>query len=214
MVGEEAITFTAWEAVRLICSDVPGAIVECGVWRGGSSMAMLLAQRRRFGRVVRPVYMLDSFEGLPEAEEIDGPLARAWQSGERPDLLFDNCRASIEEVRFALESMGFAEADCVLIKGWFDKTVPQLATELASKRISLLRLDGDWYRSTKTCIDYLFPLVSDGGTLVIDDYYAWDGCAKAINEFVGTCEAPYRITSIRNCEGAFIQKRVRLSFES
>jgi O-methyltransferase len=214
MVGGEGITFTAWETLRLICSDVPGVLVECGTWRGGASMAMLLAQRQRFGRVVRPVYMLDSFEGLPRAEDVDGPLARLWQSGERPDLYFDNCRASLEEVQFALASMGFTEKDYVLMKGWFEATAPDLATLLTDRRIALLRLDADWYSSTKICVDHLFPLVAEGGTMVIDDYYAWDGCAKAINEFVGTCETAYRITSIRGCEGAFIQKRVRLSFDS
>lgn len=87
-------------------------------------------------------------------------------------------------------------------------------SRLDGEPIALLRLDGDWYSSTKVCVDHLFPLIEEGGTMVVDDYYAWDGCAKAINELLGACGHPYRITTIGNWEGAFIHKRARLSFDS
>lgn len=79
-VGEAAVRFTAEQAVDVIERDVPGVLVECGVWRGGCSAAMLLAQQARYGEVRRRAYLLDSFEGLPPASERDGPLARQWQA--------------------------------------------------------------------------------------------------------------------------------------
>ncbi len=93
-------------------------------------MAMLAAQRLRLGRVVRTMVMLDSFEGLPPVESHDGPLARAWQDGACPEWFFDNCRASVDELRAALSLLNFASSDYRLIKGWFCDTVPELREEL------------------------------------------------------------------------------------
>jgi hypothetical protein len=157
MVPEAGIAFVVQETIRLIESDVPGVLVECGVWRGGASMAMLAAQRFRFGRVVRTMVMLDSFEGLPPAESHDGPLARAWQEGACPEFFFDNCRASVDELRDALSLLDFSPADYRIIKGWFCNTVPELREELGEESIALLRLDSDWYASTKVCLEKSVP---------------------------------------------------------
>jgi O-methyltransferase len=212
MVPEAGIAFVVQETIRLIESDVPGVLVECGVWRGGASMAMLAAQRFRFGRVVRTMVMLDSFEGLPPVESHDGPLARAWQEGACPEFFFDNCRASVDELRDALSLLDFSPADYRIIKGWFCNTVPELREELGEESIALLRLDSDWYASTKVCLENLFPLVAVGGTVAIDDYYAWDGCAKAVHEYLGSRGLSYRIRSLPDYSGAFLRKRDRLSF--
>jgi hypothetical protein len=207
MVPEVGVRFTIEQAVRAVTQAVPGVMVECGVWRGGCSIAMLLAQREVLGHVERPVYLFDSFEGLPPAAESDGPLALQWQQNTGPDQSFDNCRATLDEVQSSLDSIGFTPADYRLIPGWFDDTMPRQADALAQSKIALLRLDGDWYESTKTCLEHLIPAVTENGVVIVDDYYAWDGCARAVHEYLGRHNLPYRIRSLPDFVGAYFVKK-------
>lgn len=206
MVHESGVEFTMQRVVDLVGGSVPGALVECGVWRGGCSLAMLLAQRAAFGEVRRPVYLFDSFKGLPCAEEIDGHLALEWQKG-NSETFFDNCTATDAEVQSTLENFGFRKGDYHIVKGWFDETVPAFAQCLAEDGISLLRLDGDWYKSTIVCLEHLEPLVSVGGVVLIDDYYAWDGCARAVHDYLSRKDVPYRIKSLPHNFAAYFVKR-------
>ena len=214
MVHSTGIEFMARETVRLICAQIPGHLVECGTWKGGSSLAMLLAQRAAFGQVVRPVWMLDSFAGLPEVTERDGPLAKNWQAGGQPDKFLDNCRAAENELRDTLAEMGFTPQEGRVIPGWFSQTLPNVASAVVNEGIALLRLDGDWYASTIECLDSLEPLVSDEGILVVDDYYAWDGCARAVHDYLAKNDLPYRIKSLFGNYAMYMVKRAhRKSFE-
>ena len=214
MVHESGVLFAMEKANELIIRGIPGVIVECGVWRGGCSIAMLLAQRERFGRVERPVYLLDSFEGLPPPAPVDGPLAKLWQQGGNPETYFDNCRADVEAVQATLDKMGFGGDDYTLRKGWFGSAVPALADLLGNRNIALLRLDCDWYDSIMVCLEHLLPLVPEEGAVIMDDYYAWDGCAKALHDYLSRNELPYRIKSLHNCYGAyFIKKASRARFD-
>lgn len=207
MVPEPAIDFLIEQVLRLIRDNVPGVLMECGVWRGGCSMAMLLAQQAALGRVERAVYMLDSFQGLPPVTIRDGPLARKWQDGGDPGNFLDNCRAVRSELEGVLAEMHFVDDDFKIVEGWFDQTVSQVAKEVAPHSIALLRLDGDWYDSTRCCLDSLMPLVSEGGVVVIDDYYAWDGCARAVHDYLSSADASYRIRSLPNWYGAYFFKK-------
>jgi O-methyltransferase len=214
MVHESGVRFTAEQAVGLIQCKIKGVYVECGVWRGGCSLAMLLAQRYQWGRVERPVYMLDSFEGLPPITPRDGPLAAQWQNGADPANYLDNCKTSLEDLKSNVAARGFGPEDYTIVPGWFNDTVPLVAEALKSKKIALLRLDSDWYDSTLVCLERLMPLVSEGGVVIIDDYYAWDGCARAVHEYLSRHDLPYRIRSLFNCYGAyFVKKAHRDSFE-
>ena len=207
MVPHSALRFTIERAVDTISSEIPGVIVECGVWRGGCSIAMLEAQRAAYGRVVRPVYMLDSFRGLPPATIRDGLLAIKWQrSVDAPDY-YDNCRASQVELQTALDEFGFTREDYRIVAGWFADTLPAVVAELQSQGIALLRLDADWYEPTLTCLEQLVPLVSKAGLVLLDDYYAWDGCARAVHEFASRSDVPYRIRSIPDFAGAYFFKK-------
>ncbi len=206
MVHESGVRFAAESVVSLINDKVPGDVVECGVWRGGSAFAMLLGQREVFGRVERRLHLLDSFEGLPPVTERDGELAKEWQEGGQPDKFFENCAAVVDELHATLTQMGFADSDYEVVKGWFDDTVPPLAKQLADTGISMLRLDGDWYDSTMVCLRHLEPLVSEGGIIIIDDYYAWDGCARAVHDYLSEHDLPYRIKSLYNNYGAYMVK--------
>jgi hypothetical protein len=207
MVSEAGIALVAREAVRLIAEKIPGVLVECGVWKGGSSLAMLLAQRMVFGRVVRPVYLLDSFEGLPPVTARDGPLANDWQRQANPTTFHDNCRASREELTATLNRLGFTAEEARVIPGWFEQTVPDLAAALQADGIALLRLDGDWYDSTMVCLERLVPITAEDGLIVVDDYYAWDGCARALHDFLSRWDLPYRIRSVATWQGVYFYKK-------
>jgi O-methyltransferase len=165
-------------------NQIPGCIVECGVWRGG----MIAAIYEVFGE--RECLLFDSFEGLPEAKEIDGLNAIAWQKNTEGDYYFDNCLAEIE---FAENAMKLAEANNFkIIKGWFEDTVE---TYDLNNNIAVLRLDADWYESTTICLDAFYDRVSPGGLIIIDDYYTWDGCTKAVHDFLSRRKLNERIRS-------------------
>lgn len=160
---------------------VPGCVVECGVWRGGMSagMAEVLGADRRY-------FLFDSFEGLPTArEELDGAAAVAWQKNANSPEHYDNCRAAEAEAAAAMKLSGAKSFS--LIKGWFNQTVPRF---VPPSKIAVLRLDGDWYESTRVCLENLYPQVAPGGVVIVDDYYIWDGCARAVNEFIASFTPP------------------------
>jgi hypothetical protein len=128
-------------------AHLEGAVVECGVWRGGmmAAMAELLGNARKY-------YLYDSFEGLPPAQEIDGLQAKAWQETKDSPWYYDNCRA---EQSYAEEAMRLAGAKRVeLVKGWFSETTPAFPK---AESIAILRLDGDWYDSIMDCMVHLIP---------------------------------------------------------
>lgn len=162
---------------------VDGCIIECGVWRGGmiAGMADVLGANREY-------YLFDSFEGLPDAKEIDGEGALAWQADKESSNYHDNCTAEIE---WAQKAMNKSKATNVtFLKGWFEDTIPQFQLK---EPIAVLRLDGDWYDSTMVCLEHLFPLVIPGGLIILDDYYAWDGCSKALHDYLSKHKRSERI---------------------
>jgi O-methyltransferase len=164
--------------------DIEGSIVECGVWRGG-----MIAGIARILGCDRTYYLFDSFEGLPKAKEIDGEKAVCWQAGN--DVR--NCRT---EETFAQEVMRQAGAVRVhVLKGWFDQT---LKTFPLDERIAVLRLDADWYSSTAECLNNLYSRVAPGGLIIVDDYFVWDGCARAIHDFLSYNKLRDRIQQFDN----------------
>jgi O-methyltransferase len=149
-----------------------GCIVECGVWRGGMSAAIadVLTDRLHI--------LFDSFEGLPPAKDIDGRAALDYQNDKTSPVYFDNCRA---ESSFAEKAMKMSAArDFRLVQGWFSETLPRFASP---EPIALLRLDADWYESTMDALNSIYPQIMPGGLIIIDDYYAWDGCARAVHDY-------------------------------
>lgn len=165
-------TYVGNLCLAAMAAQIQGSIVECGTWRGGmiAGIADVLGPGRRY-------YLFDSFEGLPPAKEIDGPAALAWQADTKGAGYFDNCTASEQEARAAM-SLSRAK-DYQIVKGWFRETLPRVSMP---QPIALLRMDGDWYESTKCILDNLAPSVARGGLIIVDDYYLWDGCTQAVNE--------------------------------
>jgi O-methyltransferase len=152
--------------------NISGDVIECGTWRGGmiAGIADVLGSDRNYR-------LFDSYEGLPPAKEIDGEAALAWQRDTSSPGYYNNCRASEDEARQAM-SMSVA-TDYTLVKGWFNETLPCANVG----PIALLRMDADWYDSTKAILENLADRVVPGGLIVVDDYYVYQGCARAVNEF-------------------------------
>ena len=150
----------------------PGCVIECGVWRGGMSAAMaeVLGPARQY-------YLFDSFEGLPPADAAkDGARAVRQASS------VDPARRLVAEMRWAEQAMRLSGVPRYeLVTGWFKDT---LATFTPPEPVAVLRLDGDWYDSTMQCLTVLYPHVPRGGLVLIDDYYVWDGCARAVHEYL------------------------------
>jgi hypothetical protein len=169
---------------KVLNSDVPGDFVECGVWKGGSAGIMGMALEKFDADHHRKLHLFDSFEGLPEPSELDGEGAAIYSGGVSSGKLesVHQCEAGIDEVKnFLFNHLSLAEERLIFHQGWFQDTLP-LLKEHPSK-IALLRLDGDWYESTKVCLDYLYDRVPKGGVIILDDYFCWEGCKKAADEF-------------------------------
>ena len=161
---------------------VPGVLVECGVWRGGSAGVMALAARH--AGEPRMLHLFDSFEGLPEPQAIDEAAAHDYSGGRSSGELtpINRCEAGREEVEsFLFGRLGLERARVQFHPGWFQNTVPLAAPQISS--IALLRLDGDWYESTQVCLEHLYPKLAPGGLVILDDYFAWAGCRKATDEY-------------------------------
>lgn len=167
----------------VVDAKIPGAIVECGVWRGGSTMtaALTLQQTNDF----RDLYLFDTFAGMSAPTDVDidyrgAPAADLYVASDAGD---HNkwCYASLEDVQANLASTGYPREKCHFVKGDVLKTLP---CEQPSE-IAILRLDTDWYESTLHELTHLYPKLSHRGVLIIDDYGHWQGCRKAVDEFFG-----------------------------
>lgn len=153
---------------RLEDERVEGAIVECGVFRGGA--AALMAHEAG-GR--RDLLLFDSFEGLPPPGDKDGGMAAGrYHAGW--------CASTEADVRAICARMGVLSDRVRLIKGWFDQTFPVTAVP----PIAMLHVDADWYDSVRLCLETHFDRVVPGGFLVLDDYGRWEGCTRAADEFL------------------------------
>ncbi len=161
-----------------------GAVIECGCWRGGMSAALI-----ELGGPERDYFFFDSFEGLPPAQEIDGKAALAWQANTTSPHYRDNCAASLEEFLKTVSLSGIDPRRVHAVKGFFDHTFPSFG----SVPISVLRLDADWYDSTMICLNKFWDDVLPGGLILIDDYYMWDGCSRAVHDFLSARKATERI---------------------
>lgn len=173
------------QAVRYIEREgIRGDFVECGVWRGGSVMAMAttLIQLDVFDR---ELWLFDTFEGMTQPtdrdiEAVTGTTAEALLSS--TDVADgDNvwCVAGIEDVRKNVSSTGYPIDRCTFIKGDVAKTLQETIPE----EIALLRLDTDWYESTKASLVRLFPRLVVGGICILDDYGHWQGARDAVDEY-------------------------------
>ena len=159
--------------------NIPGAFVQCGVWRGGSAAVLeSIALEDR-----RSVWLLDSFAGCPEPGPHDVSMyGRKGEAGE--------AMASSSELAGLLYDLGLnaLREGLHVIVGWFDKTLLSVAPKVPG--ICLLHLDCDWYESTHMCMERLYPFVWPGGYVVVDDFGHWMGAQKAVSEYFGARGIP------------------------
>jgi len=177
MISHGALVHLGILTNQVLSQGLPGDLVECGVWRGGASF--LMAQILRSQASEKKVWMFDSFQGLPEPTDLDGPQALQYAQSSGSAAYLDNCKADLKEVQDTCESLGLSSV-CKIEPGWFEDTLAAAKVD----QIALLRIDGDWYSSTKVCLELLYDKVVEGGFVVFDDYYTWDGCTRAVNEFL------------------------------
>lgn len=181
---------TLYQQIRYIeKNQLPGDFVECGVWKGGSAGLMCLAQLN-LSSVRRKIHLFDSFEGLPRAlKEKDGEKAVGWlgvQKGCSPEPSYELKITKDIPRHLIVQKIGYPE-DCIFFhQGWFQDTVPMAKKKGFIKNIALLRLDGDLYHSTKVCLENLWDLVVPNGIIIVDDYIHFEGCKKAVDEFLDT----------------------------
>jgi len=172
------------EAIEYVSRHrIDGDIVECGVWRGGSMMAAA-DTLLRLGDTTRVLHLFDTYDGMtrPSAADVD------WRDATAEDLLAQDtartgvvwARASLDDVRANLELIGYPQGQVKFIQGPVEETVPAHAPE----KIAVLRLDTDWYDSTAHELKHLYPRLSVGGVLLIDDYGHWKGARRAVDEYI------------------------------
>jgi hypothetical protein len=194
--------FALVDAVRY-CNrlGLRGAFVECGVWRGGSVLAMILTLQD-MGVSDRDIYLYDTFEGMtaPTAHDVgraEGPAHHEWEAaqerGERPWAeLYGEDVVDEASVRETVLSSGYPEKRLHFVRGPVEKTIPGQAPA----EIALLRLDTDWYESTRHELEHLYPRLANGGPLIIDDYGHWEGCRRAVDEYFDGVAAPILLSRL------------------
>jgi O-methyltransferase len=178
-------------AVRYVARHgIEGSIVECGVWRGGSSMAAALTLLQE-GQADRDLFLYDTFEGMTAPTDVDrtadGTPARAHLEADRRKERYW-CIAGLEDVRQNMASTGYPAERLHFVQGPVERTLPAC---LPGGPLAVLRLDTDWYESTRHELVHLFPRLSRRGVLLIDDYGHWQGARKAVDEYLSELADPY-----------------------
>jgi hypothetical protein len=200
----QPFTMTSPERISALCdavrylnqSRLTGAIVECGVWRGGSALAACLTMLES-GRRDREVWLYDTFEGMtaptgPDVDFVGRSAQRLLSDADRNDEASIWCCSQIDEVTQLLQSSGYPESLLRFVVGPVESTIPdQIPDEIA-----LLRLDTDWYESTRHELTHLLPRLVPGGVLIVDDYGHWAGCRQAVDEYFGAHQVPILLNRI------------------
>jgi O-methyltransferase len=174
----------------LIKNNIKGDLVECGVWKGGSTMAAIDTLMKA-GDISREIYLYDTFEGMSEPTEHDkaftGLTADEMLGAGNKQVAASNwCYSALEEVEKNINSLKYPVSQIRYIKGKVEDTIPQTVPQ----KIALLRLDTDWYESTAHELKHLYPLLAPGGIIIIDDYGHWAGARKAVDEYITSERLP------------------------
>jgi hypothetical protein len=159
----------------VIDQQVPGDFIETGVWRGGVTILMRAALTA-FGDRGRNVWVADSFAGLPAPDPASDLREAIWHHLMGAVSLL---RSDLATVRESFARAGLLDRRVRFLPGWFADTLPDAPIE----RLALMRLDGDWYESTRVALDALYPRLSPGGFVIVDDYGLPTGCARAVDEY-------------------------------
>jgi len=173
LLGKQRLNNLRWCVEDVLRRDVPGDMIETGVWRGGACILMRAILKAHDIRD-RKVYAADSFEGLPPPDPMRYPLDRGSKFHEQRGFA-----VSLDEVRRNFEAYGLLDNQVKFVKGWFHETLPKLTGHMWS----VIRLDGDMYQSTMEALESLYPGLSIGGFIIIDDFGAVPGCRQAVLDY-------------------------------
>ena len=193
------------QAVRYVTRHrIPGDVVECGVWRGGSMQAVartLLAA----GDTTRDLHLFDTYEGMPpptdrDVRRSDERTADELLAAESPDDSKVWAVATLDDVQDGFSRVPYPSERVHFVQGKVEDTIPVYAPE----QISILRLDTDWYESTRHELEHLYPRLSPGGVLLLDDYGYWEGAREAVDEFLE--ETGERLLLMRMASGRLAVK--------
>ena len=173
MIGRRRLDNLVDCLTMVLDNDVPGDLMETGVWRGGATVLMRGALAA-WGDDDRSVWVADSFRGLPP------PDAEAWPADKGVDLSgVETLAVSRDEVEASFARYGLLDSQVRFLEGWFADTLPTAPIG----RLALLRLDGDLYQSTWEALENLYPKLSVGGILIVDDYGAFEPCRRAVEDY-------------------------------
>jgi len=181
---------------HILHAEITGDFVECGVWRGGSAILAALTMQLK-GQTDRAIYLYDTYTGMTEPTDKDKSLATGemlgtvWQKRKR-DTHVDWAYAPLEEVKRNMAVTSYPEDKLIYVKGKVEDTIPGTMPE----RIALLRLDTDWYDSSYHTFVHLFPRLSVGGVLIIDDYGFWQGQRDATDAYFAKHNVHILLTDI------------------
>lgn len=182
----------------VVKNNIPGSIVECGIWKGGSVMAAIKTLQY-LENAKKEFFLYDTFEGMTKPSEFDVSIKQSsgidlFSKSKINEQSSSLNNVSLSEVKKNIFSLGYDKNLIHFIKGKVEDTIP----ENTPKEISILRLDTDWYESTKHELIHLFPRLSKGGILIIDDYGYWKGSKKAVDEYFTKNKIPILLNRIDN----------------
>jgi O-methyltransferase len=190
MIGMQRLTHLQHCVETVLAEEVPGDLIECGVWRGGACILMR-AVLDAFGDEERCVWLADSFEGVPASD----PENYSADKGLRLDLDADVLAITESAVRNNFRRYGLLDDRVRFLPGWFKNTLP----DAPITRIALLRLDGDLYESTIQALDALYPRLSPAGFCIVDDYQAIDACRQAVTDYRQRNSISAEVIAIDGC---------------
>ena len=172
--------FANTQAIRhIVSAGLEGDVVECGVWKGGSMMAMLQTLLT-LNETQRKVHLYDTFSGMSAPVSKDGDFALSkFKELQTGDDQSDWCQAEMKEVQANVGQVGYPDTKISYVQGKIEDTVPENLPD----KISLLRLDMDWYEPTLHALRHMFPRLQPNGVIIIDDYGHWEGARKAVDEY-------------------------------
>lgn len=202
MLGEIRLKNIIDTTQYVLKNNIQGDFIECGVWKGGAVALMAYILKRENEN--RKLHLFDAFDDICEPDSnVDGERAirevggRDFANGKLTPLsgIYNNKGGSGNEqsvMNVIANDIGYDKKMVFLHKGWFQDTLPVVKNTI--EKIALLRLDGDWYASTKVCLENLYDKVIDGGIIIVDDYGAYEGCKKAVDDFL--CQKSIQVSMV------------------
>lgn len=198
LCSREGIVSLIRSVEHVIVNNIPGALLECGVFVGGNIQAMIKTVQA-CGRNDIDIYAYDTFKGMPKPEAIDfefkvGPAYDQWKRQQNADSTTGSrwVRYSLPLVLEQILPLGYPRERLHFVRGMVEKTIPRYAPE----KIALARFDTDFYSSTRHEFEHLYPRVSPGGIIYIDDYGAFLGSQTATDEYIKNNNLPVSLVVI------------------